>query len=139
MRRIRPRVLLVVVTAAAPIACHEVTAPAPCDGSISVSIGFGSQPTFAWSPACGISELVVSTVPANATEVERQIWGFSVSEQAPIGPRVDYGKSPRNATIWTGPEAITAGKTYRVTVRYTVGGDVVSASGSGTFTWFPPD
>jgi len=67
------------------------------------------------------------------------VWSFTVSEQSPVGPGVVYGKSPRGATVWAGPESLAVSKMYHVAVTYTVGGDVAVASGGATFTWFPPD
>jgi hypothetical protein len=128
------------LTVAGLIACRDSTAPpAPCTGAISVNVAGSAQPSFVWSPACGISLLTVATVPASSNDVERAIWGFTVPERAPVGPGINYGKSPRNATVWRGPEALAVGKTYHITVMYTVGGDGVVASGGATFTWFPPD
>jgi len=122
------------------LSCSDATAPpAPCSGPLTVVVASSSQPILKWSPTCGASELSVTRVPANSSEVERVVWGFTVSEQSPVGPGIVYGVSPKNATVWTAPEVLDVGRTYRVTVAYTVGGDVVVGSGTATFVWFPPD
>ena len=122
------------------LACSDATdPPAPCDGDIEVSVAAQSAPRFAWMPACGISQLSVASIPEAAGEPERTVWGFTVSERSPIGPAVTYGANPPRATVWTAPEPLEIGKVYRVEVAYTVGGDVLAASGEATFTWFPPD
>jgi hypothetical protein len=81
----------------------------------------------------------VTTVSSTPGEEERAVWGVTVSEQLPLGPGITYGTSPERAQVWIGPETLGVGKTYRVTIMYTVGGDVVVASGQATFTWWPPD
>jgi hypothetical protein len=124
-----------VALAIALASCQQTAAPRvnPCDGSINVSVALGAQPTFAWAPACGISGLTVTALPTNTGEQETVVWGITASEQYPVGPPITYGIKPRFADLRTGPQALVSGRTYRVTVRYTVGGDVVTAGGSLTF------
>jgi hypothetical protein len=110
----------------------------PCSGSIQ--LGLRSEPLrFVWSPHCGISSLTVAEVPATPEGAERVVWGLDVPEETPLGPGVAYGHAPTRAEVWAGPEPLAVGERYRVTVAYVVGGDVVTASGQLTFTWFPPD
>jgi hypothetical protein len=110
----------------------------PCSGSIQ--LGLRSEPLrFVWSPHCGISSLTVTALPAIPEGAERPVWGFHVPEQTPLGPGVTYGEAPTRAQVWVGPEPLAVGGRYRVAVAYLVGGDVVTASGQLTFTWFPPD
>ena len=120
------------------LGCEDSTAPPPpCEGAIDVRAG--SMPMqFSWLPACGISGLTVTTVEASPID-ERVVWGWTVSEQFPVGPRIIYGFSPDGATVWAEPEQLEIGPQYRVEVRYTIGGDVVVASGSRTFYWYLPD
>jgi hypothetical protein len=136
VRRVRTTAVAILATS---LACHDATAPAPspCVGSIEVGVLTTTQPTFTWSPQCGISALTVTTV--SAIPEEEVMWGFTVSEQAPLGPAIVYGTNPRGANVWTQPKHLSVGKTYRITVTYTVGGDALVASGATTFTWFPPD
>jgi hypothetical protein len=120
------------------LACSESTAPPPpCQGPIEISAG-DVPLRFSWSPACGISALSVVEV-ADAPANERVVWGFTVSEQYPVGSAIRYGAPPDGASVWQAPESLDAGSTYRVTVMMTVGGDVMVASGSATFTYWPPD
>jgi len=67
------------------------------------------------------------------------MWGFTVSEQAPLGPAIVYGENPKSAQVWTEPKPLSVGARYRISVMYTVGGDGMVASGMTTFIWFPPD
>ena len=141
MRRSRThRRLPALWAAGALLACTEATEPpASCTEDIVVSVATEAIPRITWTPECGVSELVVTTVPTAAPEEARTVWGFSVPEHSPIGPVVTYGTSPAKATEWTAPEPLVIGEVYRVRVAYTVGGDVLVAAGETTFTWYPPD
>jgi hypothetical protein len=116
-------------------ACDDATAPVEaCQDDIDVTVS-GSQPVFSWMPNCGISQLIVSD--AEAAPEDATVWGFSVPELDPLGSGVVYGVSPSRATVFRQPLPLQAGRTYEVIVRFTVGGDVVTASGSTTFAWNP--
>jgi hypothetical protein len=115
------------------------TYPEGCSGSIQLSVRSSAEPTFDWSPRCGISSLTVIAVAATPSAPEEAVWGFLVPEQSPLGPTVAYGKAPSRADVWAGPEVLAVGGRYRVVVQYTVGGDVAIASGEATFIWFPAD
>lgn len=122
------------------VACTSTTEPpAPCGGDIAVSVATGATPRFSWAPDCGVSLLAVTTVPTAAGDHGRTVWGFTVSERTPLGPSVTYGVNPPGATVWSAPEPLQIGDSYRVYLAYTVGGDVLVASGETTFNWFPPD
>ena len=109
-------------------------APEGCLRNVQVTVLPGADPTFAWSPACGMSSLSVVTVPPAPGVVEEMMWGFSVPEQSPIGPAIRYGRAPGGATVWTQPRSLVTGATYRVRVMQTVGGDGLLGSGEGVFT-----
>jgi hypothetical protein len=117
------------------LGCHDATAPAACDGKLDVLVSPGETPTISWSPNCGISELLVFKEPApfTAGEIESVVWGFMVSELAPIRPVVRYGDAPRGANVMKAPETLRPGAEYRILVMYTVGGDGVSAMGERIF------
>jgi hypothetical protein len=131
-----PRHLGVIVITGA-IACDGTTSPAPCNGDIEVVAVTTTPVRFAWTPACGVSTLLVTT--ESALPEGSVAWGISVSEQEPIGPDVVYGVKPRGATEWKAAVELEPGREYRVIVRHTVGGDVIVAQGQRDFTWFPPD
>ena len=61
------------------------------------------------------------------------MWGFTVSEQIPIGPGVRYGSAPRGANVSIAAQTLSSGAEYRVLVMYTVGGDGVAAMGQLLF------
>jgi hypothetical protein len=110
----------------------------PCSGTIQIGLRY--EPfAFDWSPRCGISSLTVTALPATPEGAERIVWAFEVPERTPLGPTVTYGEAPSRANVWAGPELLVNGVRYRVAVAYLVGGDVVTASGELTFTFFLPD
>ena len=112
--------------------------PPPCGGPIEVMVSGGMTPEFSWLPECGVTHLSVRHESA-VVEPDPWMWSFTAPENAPIGPKVIYGKTPQRGTEFVAPKSLTAGEVYRVTVSYVVGGDVVSATGTKTFTWWPPD
>ena len=127
------------VVCCAGIACDSPTKPiAGCLGEVPIEIGSSPQITtvlrFGWSPACGISTLTVSTVPAPGASAV-QVWSLSAPEHAPIGPSITYGVTPRGATAPHAAVPLVHGLTYRVSVARIVGGDGVGASGEKTFTF----
>ena len=61
--------------------------------------------------------------------------GFTVPEREAQASGVRYGNAPNRATTWHAPDALVRGRSYRVSVTYTVGGDVQTGGGSTTFTW----
>jgi hypothetical protein len=108
--------------------------PEGCRHNVEIAVLPGANPVFSWSPRCGVSTLSVSTVPSAPGAVEETMWGFSVPEQTPLGPRIPYGIAPSRATIWIQPRALQTGSKYRVSVWYTVGGDVLTGGGERVFT-----
>ena len=114
------------------LGCRGATAPDACDGTLDVAVTPGVTPTIMWSPSCGISALVVSPEPGDGTS-GTAVWAFSVSELAPLGPGVRYGRLPRGATELNPAQSLRAGASYRVYVWYTVGGDVIGAWGTRVF------
>lgn len=112
----------------------------PCSQNVDVSVaGLGNGVLFAWTPECGMSFLSVTTVPAAAGGQPVIVWSFSVPENQPVGPFVQYGKAPDRATVTVQPQPLEAGTTYRVQVFQTIGGDALTSTGEATFTHFPPD
>lgn len=110
------------------------TVAPPCSQNVDVAVATGPAPLIFWSPACGISQLTVSTVPPTGGGQPVNVWSFYVPENQPIGPFVTYGTAPAGATVTTQPQALVAGSTYRVQVFHTVGGDVLVSTGEATFT-----
>lgn len=108
-----------------------------CLGSVNIAltgVGEGSTPRFDWSPACGISQVSVNTVPGPGA-APILVWALSAPEQSPIGPSIVYGIVPRGATSSHAAEPLVHGVTYRIFIAYTVGGDGVAGSGEETFTF----
>jgi hypothetical protein len=105
-----------------------------CHDNVEVAVLPGVNPSFAWSPSCGMSSLSVVTVPSTPGVNEETMWAFSVPESSPIGPAVHYGSAPKGAKVWTEPRALVPGATYRVRVALTIGGDGLLGHGDRVFT-----
>src|SRR5437868_13578658 len=138
MRIPRGPVLLGIVLSGTIVSCDNPTKPlVGCSGEVPISILSTrlTQPIgFEWTSECGVSSLQVMTVPGpGASPV--LVWSLSAAETAPMGPRVIYGVTPRGATADHAAQPLVHGVTYRVTVQYVVGGDVVSGSGSEVFSY----
>jgi hypothetical protein len=116
--------------------CSGATSATPegCIRNVEVTVLPGTNPSFAWSPACGMSSLSVITVPSAPGVNEETMWGFSVPENSPIGPAIRYGSAPDGATVWTQPRTLVPGARYRVRVMLTLGGDGLLGSGEREFT-----
>ncbi|HEX2781097.1 MAG TPA: hypothetical protein VHM30_16475 [Gemmatimonadaceae bacterium] len=139
MHRRLPLAFLVALAACKDSTATSFAYPPPCTGSVPVTMTTVSgKPAFAWTPNCGMTALVVTREPAPPGG-EPPVWAFDVPMNEPFGPVVPYGTAPRRANVYAGPASLTLGTKYRVTVEYVVGGDVLSAHGSTTFTWYPPD
>lgn len=119
------------------LGCRGTTEPVSregCVGPVQITVQTKSTPVFSWSPACGISDFWVVTVPSSPGATEEPMWTFSVPEHTPVGPAIRYGETPVGMTFWTPPRALVRGTAYRVRVMKTVGGDVVVAGGEKEFS-----
>ena len=131
--------------------CSEPAAPKanvdPCSGPIQIRVNTtGAKPVFSWTPSCGISffQVRVSDKSESQLTADDILWGFSTSRQSSPGgpvavPGVVYGQAPDGAFIWPA-KSLKMGTTYKVVGEYWLGGDLITASGSTTFTWpYGPD
>lgn len=89
-------------------------------------------PAFRWAPRCGVTDLLVTSIPGpGAAPVI--VWQIRVPENAAMGPPIIYGNAPRGGTVAVPPHMLVPGTTYGISVETTVGEDVVSASGNTRF------
>jgi hypothetical protein len=116
-----------------PVPVVSWLSPPGCNRDIGVTVSPGAVPTFSWTPNCGISMLVVTRLPATGRPTEETMWGFTVPERSPLGPGIRYGEAPLGVNVWTPPQLLQVGATYRLRVMLTLGGDVAVASGERTF------
>ena len=107
--------------------------PQGCLQNVQVAVSTEATPLFSWAPACGISSLLVETVPSSIGGSVQTVWGFSVPETNPVGPGIRYGQAPSGASIWSGPHPLVAGTRYHIRVAQTVGGDGLLGSGEAVF------
>jgi hypothetical protein len=140
------RTFRVLVTALVAASCsdHVLTQPqqelaspgGACSGKIDVQVSFatsGKTPSFDWTPRCGVSALLIQTVPFMGA-APAMVWGFSAPESNPVKPVIEYSVLPRGATQRLGPANLVQGVTYRVIVDQTLGLDASVAHGDKTFT-----
>lgn len=125
-----------VAIAGAIAACDSPTPPGACSGDIQVGVdqhALGAAfPVFAWSPHCGVTDIVVTTV-GGPEAAEQVLWYVTAAEGTTVASVVTYGATPAHSTTRTGPQPLRAGLQYRVTVQTVVGGDAVAASGEALF------
>lgn len=138
MSALHPKHVALIVCCAS-IGCDSPTKPITgCLGDVPIEISSSQQAPsvvrFGWSPPCGISTFTVSTVPAPGASAV-QVWSLTAPEQAPMGPSIIYGVTPRGATAGRAAVPLVHGLTYRVSVNYVVGGDAIAASGQQVFTY----
>ena len=108
--------------------------PTLCGSTVAVSVvGSGDLPTFTWSPACGVSDVVVTREVNGATA--EVVWHVRFPELRPVGPSVRYSQLPPRGETVQEPRTLVRGATYRATVRSIVGGDVIVGGGSTTFVF----
>jgi hypothetical protein len=113
-----------------------VSAGGGCAGKIDVQVSFaanGKMPSFDWAPRCGVSALLIQTVPFMGA-APAMVWGFDAPELNPVKPAIEYSVLPRGATQRLGPANLVQGVTYKVIVDQTMGLDVSVAHGEKTFT-----
>ena len=108
--------------------------PALCERTVAVTvIGSGDLPTFTWTPACGVTEVVVTREEDGQSVAI--MWQVRIPETQPIGPSVRYSQLPPRGETVRAAQALVRGETYRVAVRTLVGGDVIAAAGTTTFVY----
>lgn len=107
-------VLALLALALAIAACGDSAGPSGggCDGPVTMTISSGSQPTFDWSPACTIAQVVVTDF--DETDPDSVVKWQVLAEQNVIRPPVAYGVTPSNAVQGVEPRLLKAGRHYFV-------------------------
>jgi len=105
--------------------------PAACDGPLAVTVSGGTTPTFSWSPACGVSDLVVVKSTAAGDSL---VWGISAPEAVRFGGPITYGNPPSFVTQSPHAAPLVPNASYHVDVYMTIGLDVVRGSGRKSFS-----
>ena len=108
-------------------------APEACNQDVEVIASNETTPLFSWTPACGVSSVIVETVPPTGNGIPELFWSFSVPENQPVGPWIRYGQAPARTHIGVAAKPLVAGN-YRIRIDQTVGGDVRVGGGEGLFT-----
>jgi hypothetical protein len=108
--------------------------PAGCEQNVQIVVRTGAIPRFSWTPACGMSYVVVHAVTSTPGADGPLMWVFTVHEQSPIGPDIQYGIAPADANVLEPARPLVAGTTYKVRMIQTLGGDVRIGGGEAVFT-----
>lgn len=127
-------ILLTTATCSATTTPGKRVSPEGCAQTVQIVVSTHAIPRFSWKPACGVSYFVVQTVTSTPGAAEPLMWVFSVHEQSPIGPAIQYGIAPADANVLEPARPLVAGTTYRVWMVQTLGGDVNIGGGTAVFT-----
>ena len=124
------RLLCIAGLLAAPVGCDGPRSVAPPQGlarctaaqvgALTVAVTAGVDPTFSWTPACGVDWLRVEyedleyrTLPGEAPPT-RLAWA-RVGGLEPLGPPLRYGAPmPDGLPEFFAPEPLVPGRTYTV-------------------------
>ena len=122
---------IAVLLTVAMSSCGGSTEPlAACVAPVSISVGSGTTPAIAWTPACGVERLVVSE-PGPPSQGFGFIPRWAIHENGRlIEPSVRYGEPPAGTTVEVSAETLVAGRAYRV--------EVFGSTGSLGFLSFTP-
>jgi len=91
--------------------------PEICDSAVTVIQPSGLQPSFAWSPECGIASLSVTTPVVTQFGVQaRVVWAVDAPADQLSAP-LPYGSLPWGASVLVSPDSLLPGRDYRVTLR----------------------
>ncbi|HET9603452.1 MAG TPA: hypothetical protein VFO96_04130 [Gemmatimonadales bacterium] len=105
MKNLRSLALLPLALAVA--SCGDSTSQngGGCDSPISsVTISSGTTPTFEWSPACTVAQLVVTDI--TETDPDKKLKWSVTADQNIIRPVVTYGVAPANTIQTHGPDPL---------------------------------
>lgn len=87
----------------------EPAVPGLCEQDITITVGAGVTPRFAWSPACRVTVLDVHN-----TETNTSAWTVIAGPFSPggIAPPVTYGTAPPGTIGLPDEETLETGTTY---------------------------
>ena len=101
-----------------------------CSGPVTLEVTPGTTPSFAWTPACRISSLIVE-----ADDGGTQLWAIITRGENALAPPVIYGDPPAGAETLAPPGPLASGTAYQVRVARWIGpeGDDGQSIGAETF------
>ena len=83
---------------------------------VSITVTEGLTPTIAWTPLCGVRELLISEVVTDSPALAPSLWRWSVSATARlIEPPLRYGRQPPG-TLAGSAQPLAVGRTYMVSL-----------------------
>ena len=110
--------------------CADTTTPTvePCadDQEVTVRVGPGTLPAFTWSPACGMTSILVFRV--DSPPAVWVVYGGSRASN-PLHSGLRYGQAPAGTFEATPAAALQVGNEYEVLLNHWIGDSV----GGGPF------
>lgn len=111
--------------------CADTTTPTvePCadDLEVTVQVGPGTLPAFTWSPACGMTSILV--FPVDSPPAVWVVYGGSRAASNPLHSGLRYGQAPAGTFEATPAAALQVGNEYEVLLNRWIGDSV----GGGPF------
>jgi hypothetical protein len=100
------------------LGCSEASAPPveACadDQEVTIQVGPGTRPAFAWTPACGMSSIMV--FPAAGPAAVWVVYGGASAASNPLRSGIRYGQAPPGTFEATPEAALQVSTEYQVLV-----------------------
>jgi hypothetical protein len=100
------------------VGCSEASAPPveTCtdDQAVTIHVSAGMQPAFTWTPACGMTSIMV--FPAAGPPAAWVVYGGAIAASNPLRSGIRYGQAPPGTFEATPPAALQGGTEYEVLV-----------------------
>jgi hypothetical protein len=100
------------------LGCSEASAPPAeaCtdDQAVTVHASAGTRPAFSWTPACGMTSIMV--FPAAGPPAAWVVYGGSSAASNPLRSGIRYGQAPNGSFEATPEAALEVGTEYQVLV-----------------------
>jgi hypothetical protein len=100
------------------LSCSDSAAPSfeSCPGdTVTMEVVAGSNPSFGWSPACGVAFIEVYP-EAGGSAVWTVYADSGIAADNPIASGVRYGLTPSRARTVAGPQPLQSGTRYAVRI-----------------------
>jgi hypothetical protein len=129
-----------VLTAWMCAGCADDTAPAveSCadDQQVTTQVGAGTQPAFTWSPACGMTSVLV--FPVESPAATWVVYGGSRAASNPLHSGLRYGQAPAGTFEATPAAALQVGTEYEVLLNRWIGDSVSGGPFQRGYVRFTP-
>jgi hypothetical protein len=105
-----------------------------CESGLAITVSAAAQPEFAWTPACAVGTLYVTTAEGSP------MWQISSAPRPDLTPTnriesgVTYGSTPAAAQEFLAPVALEPGQSYHIVLSVTDSHGERSQVGDTTFS-----